>query len=501
MKHVLLCSLSVVVVLGCREDRSFTSGGGDDDDNDDVPEGCDVISGAVATGLDITDVALYQSLRVPLLEGGQQVGGDGFAPIIAGRDAMLRVHVQRQAAWESRQVYARVDFEGGAADVCPLEEQFEVSADSTIESLGSTLNVRIPGNIIQPGVGYAVSLREADDDGHGGDSANSVWPAAGSAPFDARDAGGPLKIVIVPVRYNADGSGRLPELGEAQIQLYEDLFYATYPVPGVDIVEVLNPMDWNQPTGAWSQGWSNLLNAVTQLRSQNGAAPDEYYFGLFSPANSFAEFCGSGCVAGLCNLVEQPSMSYGRACIGLGFAGPQAAETMIHEVGHAHGRLHSPSGGAQQVDPAYPYPGGFIGVYGYDLFTDSLKAPNQFYDFMGYSSPTWVSDYTYEALFDRIVAVNAMADLILPPGFQEWWPTVAIGIDGTVSAGPTLRLHAPPAGREIDVAFIDAGGKTVGSATGYYMRYDHIDAGLVLYPEPVPGTAAVRLPGSEAIGI
>jgi len=397
-------------------------------------------------------------------------------------------------------MYVRVDFEGGAQDTCPIEVQFEVSVDSTIESLGSTLNVNIPGNIIQPGVGYKVSLREADDGGHGGDGANAIWPASGSAPFDAWDSGGPLKIVIVPVRYNADGSGRLPELGEAQIQMYEDLFYGTHPVPGVDI-EVLGPVDWNQSVGAYGQGWDTLLNAVTQVRSQNGAAPNEYYFGSFAPADSFAAFCGGGCVAGLCNLVEQPSMSQGRACIGLGFAGQQAAETMIHEVGHAHGRWHSPSGGAMQVDPAYPYPGGFIGEYGYDLFSDSLKAPDQFYDFMGYASPTWVSDYTYEALFDRILAVNAMADMILPPGFQEWWPTIAIGIDGTVSAGPTLRLHAPPAGRETDVAFIDAGGKIVGSATGYYMRYDHFDAGLVLYPEPSPDTAAVRIPGFEAIGI
>jgi hypothetical protein len=491
MKRELTLIFSIVLltaaILGCKDDRKFSKG-------DDVPPGCDVVSGDVARGLDITDVAVYQGVRIPLMEGGSQANGDEHSPVIAGKDAMMRIHVLRQTDWETRAVYARVDFEGGAQEHCPIEVQFEVNANSTLESLSSTLNVDLPGDVIQPGVGYTVSIRESDDDDYGGDSESAVWPAEGTAPFDAQDAGGPLRVVIVPVRYNADGSARLPELGDAQLQLYEELFYATYPVSEVEI-EVLDPMDWGQAVSAYGQGWDTLLNQITEFRGQNGAANNEYYFGLFSPADSLGAFCGSGCVSGLCNLVEQPSMSWGRACIGLGFAGTQAADTMIHEVGHAHGRWHSPSGGAQQVDPGYPYSGGFIGVQGYDLFGESLKEPSQYYDFMGYASPQWVSDYTYEALFDRVVAVSAMADMILPDGFQEWWPTVAIGIDGTASAGPRLRLGAPPAGRETAVTFVGAGGEEVGSATGYYMRYDHFDAGLVIYPEPSNEATAVRIAG------
>ncbi|HUU22170.1 MAG TPA: hypothetical protein VM389_06500, partial [Phycisphaerae bacterium] len=68
MNRAGLYSVSVAAValglLGCKEDRSF----GSDGDDDDVPEGCDVVSGAVATGLDITAVAVYQGVRIPLLE-------------------------------------------------------------------------------------------------------------------------------------------------------------------------------------------------------------------------------------------------------------------------------------------------------------------------------------------------------------------------------------------------------------------------------------------------
>jgi hypothetical protein len=49
------------------------------------------------------------------------------------------------------------------------------------------------------------------------------------------------------------------------------------------------------------------------------------------------------------------------------------------------------------VDPNYPYPGGVIGVPGWDAFaaTSSLKNKSTFTDVMGYCSNQWISDYTY----------------------------------------------------------------------------------------------------------
>jgi hypothetical protein len=68
-----------------------------------------------------------------------------------------------------------------------------------------------------------------------------------------------------------------------------------------------------------------------------------------------------------------------------------------HEEGHNFDRPHSPCGGAGAPDPNYPYPGGVIGVPGWDVFasTNNLKPAATYTDVMGYCSTQWISDYVY----------------------------------------------------------------------------------------------------------
>jgi hypothetical protein len=70
---------------------------------------------------------------------------------------------------------------------------------------------------------------------------------------------------------------------------------------------------------------------------------------------------------------------------------------MAHEMGHNFGRRHSPCGTTSGVDPAYPYPGGLTGAYGFDLQANVLKSPF-LADIMGYCANPWISDYTYEGI-------------------------------------------------------------------------------------------------------
>ena len=495
---LILLSLGVATAFsGCNKDPDFRAGDGDDDSTDEDDEGCDLLGSDEVKGLDITAVDIYQGTRIQVMENGQAVNADN-APVIAGKGALIRIHVLRQADWEPRDIYARVELDS-SLESCPIEVQYNVNSDSSLDTLTSTINVDIPAEEIISGLGITVSLREASDDvDASGNSDAAVWPSDGSADLYVRDVGIPLEVVLVPVRYNADGSGRLPELGDEQIGLYEDMFYTNYPIPGVNIT-VLEPFDWNTGLSAYGGGWSELLNAIMQLRSANGAAFNEYYYGVFAPASSLQAFCGQGCVAGLCNLVEDPSNSFARACIGLGFPGEMAAGTMIHEVGHAHGRAHSPSGGASGVDPNYPYSGGFIGVHGYDIVNDLLKAPNSFYDFMGYGDPVWVSDYTYDALYDRISIVNQSAQWVMPPGFQESWSSLAVGSNGEVTIGPNLRLDAPPVGREHQIELLDADGEILDVVTGYFSPYADLNGGLIVFPESSNDVVSTRLDGYEMV--
>ena len=496
---LILLSLGLATAFfGCNKDPDFRAGEGDDSTDED-DEGCDLLGGDEVKGLDITAVDIYQGTRIQIMENGQEVNA-GNAPVIAGKDAVVRIHVLRQAEWESRNIYARVDLDS-SLDSCPIEVEYNVDFDSNLDTLTSTLNVDIPAEEIVSGLGISVSLLEASDSvDASGNSDSAVWPSDGSNDLDVRDVGIPLEVVLVPVRYNADGSGRLPDTGDEQIGLYEDMFYANYPTPGVNIT-VLEPFDWNTGISAYGGGWGELLNAITQLRGANGAEFNEYYYGAFSPANSLQTFCGQGCILGLCNLVEDPSNSFARACIGLGFPGEMSAGTMIHEVGHAHGRFHSPSGGAQSLDPNYPYSGGYIGVHGYDLVNDLLKAPNSFYDFMGYGDPTWVSDYTYDALYDRISIVNQSAQWVVPPGFQESWSSLAIGLNGEVTVGPRLRMDVPPVGREHEIELLDADGALLDVVTGYFSPYDHLKGGLIVFPEPPDDVVSARLDGCEMVSL
>jgi hypothetical protein len=170
---------------------------------------------------------------------------------------------------------------------------------------------------------------------------------------------------------------------------------------------------------------------------------------------------------------------------------------MVHEVGHAHGREHSPCGlGGGDYDVGYPYTDAVIGTWGYDDVNEVLLDPTTYYDFMSYCSPTWVSDYTYNALYDRVVAVNALGGKsgdAAPP--ETLWLTVGIGLDGALFRGPELRLTDDPGGREQPIEWLDAAGNLVAKATGRFRPHGDGVGGLVLFAAPPAQTTAIRLPG------
>jgi len=317
-----------------------------------------------------------------------------------------------------------------------------------------------------PGLAYRVELTQVYPHASGASSGASY-----SSKLDVASDGAQLRIALVPVRYGADGSNRLPDTSAAQIQGYKDRFFGTYPIDKIDL-QMHAPLAWSQAVNADGSGWGPLLDGLAQLRQQEGAASDLYYFGIFAPADAFDQYCGGGCVAGL-GMIGSAQDSYSRAAIGLGYSGDVAFTTAIHEVGHTQGRNHAPCGGAQGVDPGFPYSNGSVGVWGYDLVSKTLISPDVAHDMMGYCDHDWISDYTFKAIFDRMKTVNG-AELIIPEGQKNLtWERARADGQGKLTWLDPVTMVRPPLG---------AGGAAV--VGGQFFPYDHLPGGVLLWHAP-----------------
>jgi len=192
-----------------------------------------------------------------------------------------------------------------------------------------------------------------------------------------------------------------------------DYTFRTYPVSSIALTThtpipfsgpCLNgvPKPWSNTDPNNTTTWSNMLNAVTDVWQAEGS-PNIYYYGLLHLD------CGSGCVAGIGWLGLQAAVGFD----GFGASHSGASDTHAHEVGHNHDRAHAPGCGAGNPG-AFPYLDGsnraIIGNaahpnYGFDLTSKVIYPYANYFDFMTYCDPVWVSDFTYEALwqFDNVV--------------------------------------------------------------------------------------------------
>jgi hypothetical protein len=437
---------------------------------------------ADASGVNITQIALLQGVKTTLMNGGNP-GNDGI-PIVAGRDALMRLYLATDGNYNGQQVKARLSIQG-VND--PIEVDAAVSGSPKDNNLNSTLNFKIPGASIQPGFSYRVDLLQPSADSKG-PNPGAHYPSDGFAKTNAASNGPGIKIKLVPIQYGADGSNRVPDTSPQMVQGYKNLFMAMYPTASVDI-SVRQPAPYDGAVDANGNGWEELLTHLGDVRAGDNAPNDVYYYGAFAPASSFGAFCGGGCVAGLGNI-GSASAAYLRAAIGLGFSddgGTVAWETAVHEIGHTHGRYHSPCGGAAGPDPAYPHAGAIIGVWGYNPITSQLFDPNKTTDVMGYCQPIWISDYTWKGIFTRIKQVNG-ANFVAPPELMNLtYDRVHIDMNGNAHWLSPIKLEFPPQEDAIPLTVQTSAGPV--AVTGHHYGYDHLPGGVVLWAQP-GGSAA-----------
>lgn len=433
----------------------------------------------LADGASVDKVTWYQGVEKVLYnDTGTRTGGLNEPPMIIDRPGLLRVFVSPSDSdtWFARNLAVLVRVTGGPE---PLEQvQFiNVWGDWLEEDLGKTANFRIPAEYVTADVDFEVEVHEvypwrtADQGG----TDDATWQSEGLRAAQT----GPIRLHLVPVRYTRDGSNRLPDTSDAALDSIRDRLFATYPTTQVQLV-VEPPINFNGTISA-NGGLNTLLAQIETLRATSGVPSTDYFYGLVNPAPTFDQFCQGGCTTGLSAVPFSPTEADQRVSVGVGFPGV-GEDTLIHEVGHAHGRQHAPCGGAPASDPSFPYPNGGIVAWGYDLTRNQLIQPGNHVDFMSYCDPVWISDYTFSALAEWIPRVEGLAR---SDASLSSWQMLMVHPDGHADIGVVRERAGVPGGEPVEVALYDADGAMVGVEQGFLTPFDHEAGGFVLVP-PLP---------------
>ncbi len=323
----------------------------------------------------------------------------GTVPLVAGKPALLRVFVRtnRPNALQPP-VRVRLFLDGVEVLTQTIPAPGSSIPETVLEGqLGSSWNLTVPANLVQPGLAV---LAELDPDGEieEEDRADNVFPPTGTPrPIDVRPAP-PLRIRFVPIHTVA--TGRTGNVNAANVQQFLTETRRLYPILEVeaDVREPFTTHADSLKSDNSNDAWGRV---VTELRALRAAeSQTHHYFGVVSTTYA------SG-VAGIGFVGSPVALGWDRL--------PSASGVVAHELGHNWNRWHAPCGNPSNPDPNYPYPGGTIGVYGYDIERNLLRPPT-FTDIMGYCNNQWISDYTYTAVMNYRGTATAAASGPGEPG-------------------------------------------------------------------------------------
>lgn len=441
----------------------------------------------LAANVRIREISLYQAVKIPLLENGQWVS-ERKAPVVQNKRSLLRVFVEPLAGASARAVRGVLTLDNGGTET-QLTAELTPRAASTDAELSSTFNFELEPEQIGGDTKLRFSLIDTDcSAGAPASNDGARFPLAGTQALDASEIG-TLHVVLVPVRLN----NMLPDTSDAQVAAIRDGLLRHYPVPDVQ-VSVREPITWNYTVSASGTGWAELLNEIRRTRQRDGVARNVYYYGMIVPAASFLTYCRTGCVLGMApqTTFVSPNDQTG---LGVGYTHETTVSTIVHELGHAHGRGHAPcvprGGSIQGVDRSFPYTEGAIGTWGWDSGRNALMAPT-LKDVMGYCDPTWISDYTYRGLASRSLVVNASAFVLAKSvGPREVWQGLILYEQGEARwAG--LSSDEVPGHREV-ARVLASDGRELATVDIARVPLDHTRDAFVYIPEPESDWWALEL--------
>jgi hypothetical protein len=367
----------------------------------------------------------------------------GSSPVlVAGRDAMLRVHLLGdRTSFFAPLVRVRV-FHGAAERETLTVSAAAIPTEFQEGRAERSWNLFVPGALVAPGMRILV---EADPQGIVPLAAGSTarFPADGlPLAVDVRTVP-PFLLRVVPVRQGAGGTAGNVNAGN--LDAYMAPLLRMFPVRASD-VELRAPYTTSAQTTT-SAGWSLVLREIAALRELEGS--ERYYYGVVA--------AGPGGIAGLGYVGWPAAIGYDRM--------PDAPLVLAHELGHNFGRWHAPCGGPSGVDQSYPNPDGRIDTHGYDVAGRRVMERTEHFDLMSYCGPEWISNYTWREIlaFRNEHDWPAAAPAAGPePALLVWG---SIGADGTPALEPAFEVDAaarlPRAPGPYRVEGRDAAGRTL----------------------------------------
>ena len=342
--------------------------------------------------------------------------------LLAGEEALLRVFptARRSNSASIPKVRATFYRDGSVVHSVDIDSK-PGPVPTTVDegALAMSANATVPADVVQPGLEMAI---EIDPDGalDAGLGVASRIPRTGRMAVKVRTM--PVfDVTFIPFLWESDPDSSVVDLVaemEADPMGHPKLHLTRTVLPVGELKVTAHAAVWSDSNKA-----IDLIRQVQLIRTMEGGSG--YYMGLLSGESSGA--------SGIGNIGQRTAYSV------------TSASVIAHEFGHNLSLQHTPCGNPLGIEPAFPYPDGSSGAWGYDFGAQSLVSPQDYKDLMSYCSPYWASDFG----FDKALRYRLHSEGLLREDTASS-PTRSLIVWGGVESGapflePALVAQAPSA--------------------------------------------------------
>ncbi len=346
-------------------------------------------------------------------------------PLVAGKDALLRVFVMSEAETGATIPPVRATFfvEGAEVHVEDIPTGASMIPTEVQEGeLDLSPHAVIPAEVIQEGLEMVV---EIDPDGTLDPNlgVSKRVPESGRMAVDVK-AVPPLLLTLIPFVWTGDND-REAATFVSTADPEDEFFFQTRTYLPVGAFEITR----HGTVTVDSNDFRDLLADVGRIRVMEEGIG--HWHGLIP------DMAGAGGVAWLPFFTD--SLAYrGKTAVS-----QLSAETVAHELGHNMSLSHADCGDPAGADPSFPHENARSGVWGWDPRGDGSLVPPDRADFMSYCDPTWVSDYYFSNAL-RFRLQDALEVWEIPAATRTLLVSGGADADGTLRLDPAFVVDARP---------------------------------------------------------